>query len=73
MNSGRPGDRPDGASTIAVRLGGFLLLIAVIFLIAYLLGAHIGPVSPVHGRGGAGGMTMSTVLSGTAPGSEGVR
>jgi hypothetical protein len=60
----------NGRGAAAARLGGFVLLIAVIFLIAYLVGLRVGPVSPVHRHGGGGGgMTMSTLFSGTAPGS----
>lgn len=54
----------------AARLGGFVLLLTVIFVIAYFVGVRIGPVSPVHGHGGGnggGGMTMSTIFVRSAP------
>lgn len=65
----------NGRATVVVRLGGFVLLIAVIFAIAYFVGVRIGPVSPVHGHGGGsgpgggGGMTMSTIFARSAAGS----
>lgn len=54
--------------SVTVRLGGFILLIGVIFLVALLVGARIGPVTPVHGNGGGSGMNMSVVYSGSARG-----
>ena len=63
----------NGRATVAVRLGGFVLLIAVTLAIAYFVGVRIGPVSPVHGHGGGsgpgGGMTMSTIFARSAAGS----
>lgn len=70
----------NGRAAVAARLGGFVLLMGVIFLIAYFVGVRIGPVSPVHGHGGAGnggggngggggGMTMSTIFVSSAPAS----
>jgi hypothetical protein len=59
--------------SVAVRLAGFVLLIGVLFLVAYLVGAHIGPVSAVHGKGGGSGMTMSTVFAPSAPGAGAAR
>lgn len=47
--------------SVAKRLGGFVLLIAVIFLIAFLVGSRVGPVTPVHGKGGGPGMRMSVL------------
>jgi len=50
--------------SVAVRLAGFVVLIAVIFLVAFLVGSRVGPVSPVHGKNGGGsGMPMSTVFA----------
>lgn len=48
---------------VAARLAGFVVLIGVIFLVAFLVGSRIGPVSPVHGKGGGGGMRMSVVFA----------
>ena len=51
--------RPAGpASGAAVKLCGFLLLLAAIFVGAHAAGAHVGPVTTtyVHSGGGAGGM-----------------
>jgi uncharacterized RDD family membrane protein YckC len=52
----------------AVRLSAFLLMVAVLFVAAYLAGADVGPVTVVHGHSGpgsgSGGMHMgSEVLS----------
>ena len=62
-----------GRAAVALRLGGFVLLIAVIFSVAYLVGVRIGPVSPARGHGhggsgggGGGGMTMSTIFARSA-------
>lgn len=52
---------------VAVRLGLFVLLIAVVFLVAYLVGAWVGPVGAVHGTGGGGGMRMSEVFAQAVP------
>lgn len=64
----------NGRAAVAARLGGFVLLMGVIFLIAYFVGVRIGPVSPVHGHGGGGngggGMTMSTIFVSSAPAVE---
>ena len=66
-----------GRAAVALRLGGFVLLIAVIFSVAYLVGVRIGPVSPARGHGhggsgggGGGGMTMSTIFARSAPAPE---
>jgi hypothetical protein len=67
----------NGRAAVAARLSGFVLLIAVIFAIAYFVGVRIGPVSLVHGHGGGGGpsgsgggggggMTMSTIFARSA-------
>jgi hypothetical protein len=50
--------------SVAVRLGGFLLLVVVVFLAAFAIGSRLGPVSPAHGGGsgggsGSGGMHMA--------------
>jgi len=44
----------------ALRLGAFLALVSVLFLIAYAAGAGVGPVTLVHGRSGPG-MHMGAV------------
>jgi hypothetical protein len=68
------GGRSDGATGIATRLGGFLLLVVVVFLIAFAVGAHVGPVGFFHGKSGGGGrMTMSTTFTDPAPGSGAAR
>jgi hypothetical protein len=49
-----------------VRLVGFVILLAAIFIGAHVAGAHFGPVTTSHsqvsypgqGGGGTGGMTM---------------
>jgi hypothetical protein len=58
----------------AVKLGGFLLLLAVVFGGAYAAGARVGPIAPgpAHtstpappnpgGGGGGGGMHMGGML-----------
>jgi hypothetical protein len=53
--------------SVAVRLGGFLLLVAVVFLAAFAIGSRLGPVSPAHGgpgggSGSGGGMHMGAVV-----------
>ncbi len=47
-------------SSVSVKLCGFLLLLAAIFLGAHAAGAHLGPVTTTfsHSGGGAGGMNM---------------
>jgi len=59
--------------SVAKRLGGFVLLVAVIFLVAFF----VGTVTPVHGKGGGPGMRMSVLLphapSGRGLGSEAAR
>ena len=47
-------------SSSSVKLCGFLLLLAAIFLGAHAAGAHLGPVTTTysHSGGGAGGMNM---------------
>jgi hypothetical protein len=48
-----------------VKLVGFLILLAVIFIGAHVAGSHLGPVTTTHSQvsypgmsGGAGGMNM---------------
>jgi hypothetical protein len=52
--------------SVAVRLGGFVLLVVVVFLVAFAVGSWLGPVSPLHGGSGGGpgssGMHMGAVL-----------
>jgi hypothetical protein len=61
----------------AAKLCGFLLLLAVIFIGAYVAGAHLGPVSvssttPGHsGPGGSGGTGGGTGGSGGGLGGSG--
>jgi hypothetical protein len=59
--------------SVAVRLGGFVVLVAVVFLLAFLVGSWVGPVSPVHGGGAGSGMRMSTLFAGSAPGAGAAR
>lgn len=61
--------------SVTKRLGGFVLLIAVIFLVAFFVGTRVGPVTPVHGKGGSPGMRMSVLFPrvGLAPGSGAAR
>lgn len=48
-----------------VRLGAFLALVVVLFLIAYAAGAEVGPVTLVHGHSGPGpGMHMGSAVLG---------
>lgn len=50
----------------AARLCGFLILLALVFGVAYATGAHLGPVTTSyeqHPSGGGGSMPMG----GTAP------
>jgi hypothetical protein len=54
--------------SVAKRLGGFVLLVAVIFLVAFFVGTRVGPVTPVHGKGGGPGMRMSVLLPHALPG-----
>ena len=50
-------------SSVPVRLVGFLLLIAVVFLAAFAIGSWVGPVSHAkHGGSGSGGMHMGAVV-----------
>ena len=57
--------------SVAVRLGGFLLLVVVVFLAAFAVGSRLGPVSPAHGGSGggsgSGGMHMGAVLNRGVP------
>jgi len=41
-----------------LRLGAFLALVAVLFLLAYAAGKGVGPVTIVHGHPGGPGMHM---------------
>ena len=45
------------------KLLGFVLLLALIFAVAHMTGAHLGPVTTGHaqvGNPGSGGMNMGT-------------
>jgi len=50
--------------SVPVRLGGFLLLIVLVFLAAFAIGSWLGPISPSHGGtgSGSGGMHMGAVV-----------
>ncbi len=56
------------------KLVGFVLLLAVIFVGAHVVGSHLGPVTTSHaqvsapGLGGAGGMNMGGSGSGGSQG-----
>jgi uncharacterized RDD family membrane protein YckC len=60
----------------AVRLSAFLLLVAVLFVAAYLAGADVGPVTVVHGHSGpgsgsgSGGMHMGSAVLSSARSSD---
>ena len=47
-----------------LRLGAFLALVAVLFLLAYAAGRGVGPVTLVHGHPGGPGMHMGAVRLG---------
>lgn len=48
-----------------VRLGAFLALVAVLFLVAFLAGRGVGPVTLVHGHSGSGSDSGSGSGSGS--------
>ena len=60
---GRPG-RSAMPVSAAVKLGGFLLLLAAIFAGAYGMGSHLGPVSSTQSPSG-GGSSMN--MGGSGP------
>ena len=56
----------------AVKLAGFLVLLALIFVCAHVIGGSAGPVTTGHSRiqytgGGAGGMNMGGMDMGGQP------
>lgn len=58
----------------AVKLGGFLVLLALIFLCAHVIGRNAGPVTTGHsqvqytgGGAGTGGMNMGGMNMGGQP------
>jgi len=64
---GREPGRPGGPAmpvSAAVKLGGFLLLLAAIFAGAYGMGSHLGPVSSTQSPSG-GGSSMN--MGGSGP------
>ena len=51
----------------AARLGAFLALVAVLFLVAYAAGRGVGPITLVHNHPGPGpGMHMGSARLATA-------
>jgi hypothetical protein len=58
-------DRENAMVSPAVKLYGFVLLLVVVFAVAYAAGARLGPVTTSQTRQGGGGSSMH--MGGSSP------